>query len=218
MTRRRFAAASLASTAFASPLLAYPVHADTASAFKFKYLLSSCLYGRASLAEILPEVSRTAATAIDIWPEVHGNQREQLAEMGEQEFAKLLEQHAIQLGCITQYKLGPFGLQEEMRLAARLGCHTIVTGGEGPRGLTGSELKSAVQNFVEKMKPHLAVALASEVSIAIENHANNLIESPDSLKWLAEFSAKAGSEGEQLGIALAPYHFAPRFSSTCEFD
>ena len=41
------------------------------------------------------------------------------------------------LGCITQYKLGPFGLQDEMRLAKRLGCRTMVTGGKGPKGLAG---------------------------------------------------------------------------------
>ena len=86
------------------------------------------------------------------------------------------------MGCITQYKLGPFGLQAEMRLAKRLGCPTIVTGGRGPRGLKGADLKSAVQKFIEQMKPHLTVAEETGVTIAIENHGNNLIESPDSLK------------------------------------
>ena len=37
----------------------------------------------------------------------------------------------------------------------------IVTGGKGPPGLTGAELKSAVAGFVEQMKPHLAVAEAN---------------------------------------------------------
>ena len=37
--------------------------------------------------------------------------------------------------------------------------------------------------------------------IAIENHGNNLIESPDSLKWLLEFRSS-----DHLDIALAPYH------------
>ena len=64
--------------------------------------------------------------------------------MGEEKFAAMLGQHDISLGCITQYKLGPFGLQDEMRLAKRLGCPTIVTGGTGSQGFEGSELKSAV--------------------------------------------------------------------------
>jgi sugar phosphate isomerase/epimerase len=159
------------------------------------------MYGCKPLAEIVPEVRKINASAIDIWPKVHGNQREQLDEMGEEAFIQLLEEHGVSLGCITQYKLGPFGLQQEMRLAQRLECPTMVTGGKGPRGLKGSELKLAVADFIEKMRPHLAVAEETNVTIAIENHANNLIESPDSLKWLAELRPTP-----HLAIAFAPYH------------
>ncbi|HAA71817.1 MAG: xylose isomerase [Planctomycetaceae bacterium] len=171
------------------------------SEFQLKYILGSCMYGYTAVTEIMPQVQKIGARAIDIWPKVHGNQREQLAEMGEEKFSQLLKQHQITLGCITQYKLGPFGLRKEMRLAQRLGCTTMVTGGAGPRGLKGSELKSAVAGFIEKMKPHLAVAEENGVTIAIENHGNNLIESPDSLKWLAELRPS-----RHLAIALAPYH------------
>jgi sugar phosphate isomerase/epimerase len=159
------------------------------------------MYGCADVAEILPEVKKIGAGAIDIWPQRHGNQREQLDELGEEKFARLLKEHGVALGCITQYKLGPFALQDEMRLAARLGCKTIVTGAKGPRGLRGAELKAGVRGFLEKMKPHLAVAEETGVTVAIENHGNNLIESPDSLKWLAELRPS-----KNLAIALAPYH------------
>ena len=141
------------------------------------------------------------ARMIDIWPKVHGNQREQLDEMGEEAFAALLKKHDVSLGCITQYKLGPFGLRDEMQLAQRLGCQLMVTGGKGPRDLQGAELKSAVATFIEQMKPHLEVAEETGVTIAIENHGNNLIESPDSLKWLVELTPS-----EYLGVAFAPYH------------
>ncbi len=166
-----------------------------------RLMLASCLYGYMYLGEILPEVRKSGAIAIDVWPKVHGNQREQLTDLGEEKFAKMLQQHDVKLGCITQYPLGPFKLESEMRLAHRLGCHTIVTGGEGPKKLSGNDLKKAVADFSEKMKPHLALAEETEVSIAIENHGNNLIDSPDSLKWLAEFAPS-----NRLKIALAPYH------------
>jgi sugar phosphate isomerase/epimerase len=90
-----------------------------------------------------------------------------------------------------------------MRLAQRFGCPTMVAGGRGPKGLKGSELKSAVGKFIEQMKPHLAVAEETGVTIAIENHGSNLIESPDSLKWLAELRPS-----KHLAIAFAPYHLA----------
>ena len=169
--------------------------------FELKYIVGSCMYGYLYLGEILPEISRCGSNYIDIWPKRHGNQREQLEDFGEELFSQMLQQHGVSLGCITQYKLGPFGLQDEMRLAKRLGCQTMVTGGSGPKGLKGSELKAAVGQFIEKMKPHLAVAEETGVTIAIENHGNNLIDSPDSLKYLAELRPS-----KHLAVALAPYH------------
>lgn len=169
--------------------------------FALKHILGSCLYGCMDLATVVPEVAKAGAAALDIWPKAHGNQREQLDEMGEEKFAALLKKHGVQLGCITQYKLGPFKLHDELRLAARLGCHTMVTGGEGPKGLAGDALKAAVKAFVEKLKPTLDIAAETGVTVAIENHGKNLVESPDALKWLMEFRPS-----KHLGVALAPYH------------
>lgn len=200
-TRREFL--SSVAAGFCGVLTAGALRAAEAAkpGFSLKYILGSCMYGYMELATIVPEVAKTGAMALDIWPLVHGNQREQLDEMGEACFGAFLKKHGIQLGCITQYKLGPFKLQDELRLAARLGCHTLVTGGDGPRGLTGDALKAAVKAFVEKLKPTLDVAAETGITIAIENHGNNLIESPDSLKWLVEFRPS-----KHLGVALAPYH------------
>ena len=199
MTRRSFT--KTAAAALAGSLASQNMAVAESDRLQLKYILGSCMYGYQYVGEIFPEVRKTGASAIDIWPKVHGNQREQLDGLGEEKFAQMLEDHNITLGCITQYKLGPFGIQDEMRLAQRFACPTIVTGGKGPRGLKGQELKAGVADFIEKMKPHLAVAEETGVTIAIENHANNLIESPDSLKWLAELRPT-----KHLAIAFAPYH------------
>lgn len=183
----------------ANPLNSFGSRED--SAFQLRYMLGSCMYGYTDVREIAPEVRRTGATAIDIWPKVHGNQREQLDRIGEEAFATLLQENDISLGCITQYKLGPFGLKDELPLAQRLGCSTIVTGGKGPKGLSGDELRAAVGRFVEQMQPHLALAQQHGVTIAIENHASNLFESADALKWLTDLCPNP-----HLGVALAPYH------------
>ncbi|TWU06731.1 Xylose isomerase-like TIM barrel [Symmachiella macrocystis] len=198
LTRRQFNSLLGAS---AAGLACAPLASAAEKPLKLRYIVGSSMYGYTKLAEILPEVRKTGATAIDIWPKRHGDQREQLDELGEEKFVELLKQNNVTLGCITQYPLGPFGLQDEMRLASRLGCPTMVTGGSGPKDLKGSELKAAVGAFVEKMKPHLAVAEETGVTIAIENHANNLIDSPDSLKWLIELRPS-----KHLAVALAPYH------------
>ena len=169
--------------------------------FRLRYVLASCMYGRMKLAEILPEVRKIGAEHIDVWPEGHANQREQVEAMGHEAFAALLSRHSVKLGVLSRYDLGPFRLRKEMQVAKKLGGSTIICGAVGPARLNGEKLKAAVRSFVEKLKPHVAAAEKAGVTIGIENHGNSLIESPDSIRWLAEL---AGSR--HLGVALAPYH------------
>lgn len=201
LNRREMLASSTAGLSFLNAAAAEPANLPSRSDFQFRYIVGSSMYGYLYLGEILPEVVKCGASHLDIWPKSHGNQREQLQDLGEELFQSLLRKHKVSLGCITQYKLGPFGLQNEMRVAQRLGCQTIVTGGRGPKGLKGVELKKAVAGFLEQMKPHLEVAEETNVTIAVENHANNLIDSPDSLRYLIELRPS-----KNISVALAPYH------------
>ena len=169
--------------------------------FELDYILASCMYGTLPLAEIVPEVKRIGSERIDIWPRVHGNQREQVESMGNAAFAALLATHGVGLGISTRFDLGPFGLEEEMAFAQEFGASLIVTGSTGPKGLAGEELRAAVTDFAEGLKPHVAAAEKHGITISIENHSSALIESPDSMKWLIEFT-----DSPYLGIALAPYH------------
>ena len=169
--------------------------------FQLNYILASCMYGTLPLAEIAPEVKKIGAEHIDIWPRVHGNQREQVESMGNNAFAALLATHGVGLGISTRFDLGPFGLEEEMAFAQEFGASLIVTGSEGPKDLAGEELRAAVADFAEALKPHIAAAEKHGITISIENHGSALIESPDSMRWLIEFT-----NSPHLGIALAPYH------------
>ena len=169
--------------------------------FELNYILASCMYGTLPLAEIVPEVKRIGSERIDIWPRVHGNQREQVESIGNAAFAALLATHGVGLGISTRFDLGPFGLEEEMAFAQEFGASLIVTGSTGPKGLAGKELRAAVSDFAEGLKPHIAAAEKHGITISIENHSSALIESPDSMRWLIEFT-----DSPYLGIALAPYH------------
>lgn len=179
--------------------------------FQFRYALASCMYGYAPLAEIMPEAKKIGATGIDIWPKVHGDQREQLDVIGEEKFAEMLRDNDLELSCITQYKLGPFGIDDEIRLAGRLGCKMIVTGGKGPRNLKGKELKSAIADFLVKLKPTLEIARENGVRIAIENHANNLIHDADSLRYLVDLAP-----ADAIAVAFAPYHLPQDTDVLCK--
>jgi sugar phosphate isomerase/epimerase len=195
MNRRRF----LQSIAAAA---ATPVGAAE-KPWKLNYMLASSMYGSLPLAEILPEVKKTGATAIELWPKKHGTQREEIDVIGHEKFAAMLREHGLGFGGTTRYDLGPFKLTEEIAVVKKLGGSFIVTGGSGDwKNVTPEQLKANVKGFVEKMKPYAALAAENGISIGIENHVNNLIDTPDSLRWLAdEIRTMPG-----IGIALAPYH------------
>jgi len=199
LTRREFSALMAASTSAA--ILGTARAAAAEDRWKPRYILGSCMYGTASVADILPQAAKINAAHIDIWPRIHANQREQMDELGHDRFKALLAENRVQLGILTRYDLGPLKLQDEIEVARDFAVPLIVCGGIGPKGLSGQALKEAVRDFVVRIEPTLAVAQRAGVTIAIENHANNLIESPDSLRWLAEFAT-----GRPMGIALAPYH------------
>jgi sugar phosphate isomerase/epimerase len=199
ISRRQF------STAVASSAATMCVGAARAAVaperWKMQYVLGSCLYGTASLREILPELAKTGAAHLDVWPRIHGNQREQMDELGHDNVRALLQEHAAKVAIFTRYDLGPFRLQGEIQVAQQFGAPMVICGGQGPKGLAGEDLKQAVREFVKRLEPTLAVAERAGVTIGIENHGQNLIESPDSLRYLADFA-----KGRPLGIAIAPYH------------
>ena len=197
---RRQVCKALAFAPLAASLTTTPISGNERT-FKLRYIVASSMYGRMKLSEILPEVRRAGADYIDIWPESHANQREQVEEMGNQQFAAMLKKHRIKLGILTRYDLGPYNLKDEIRVAKKLGGSMVVCGSRGPGNLKGDALKAAVKNFIEKAKPQVDAAEQAGITIGIENHGNSLIRSPDSMRWFAEFTTSG-----HIGIALAPYH------------
>ncbi|MBC8473170.1 MAG: sugar phosphate isomerase/epimerase [Planctomycetes bacterium] len=196
--RREFCMGLITALAAGPAKLALSHEAKT---FQLRYIVGSSMYGRMALRDVLPEVRNAGGQYIDIWPEHHANHREQIETMGHEQFAAMLKQYQVELGILTHYDLGPFGLQDEMRAAKKLGGSMVISGSGGPGNLKGQALKAAVREFIEKMKPHIAAAERMGVTIGIENHVNSLINSPDAIRWLAEFTPY-----RYLGVALSPYH------------
>jgi sugar phosphate isomerase/epimerase len=197
MNRREF----IKTAALAGATVGAGLPLKAAPEFRLRYVVASSMYGEMKLEDILPEVRQAGAEEIDIWPKVHGNQREQIEEMGHDRFAELLAKHNLKVGIITQFKLGPLRLQPEMPILKKFGGWLLVCGGHGRKGLAGTALKAEVRKFTEEMKPHIAAAEKHGVSIGIENHGNGMMESPDAIRWLLEMSPS-----KHFGLALAPYH------------
>jgi sugar phosphate isomerase/epimerase len=197
MNRRQL----LKQAALGSASFVFSSQAAAVETFKLNYLVGSSMYGDLPLATVIEETPKTGANALDVWPRKHGSQREQMEEMGHEKVMELLAKHQVKLECITRYDLGPLKLQDEMAVIKKFGGKLLVSGGKGPVGLTGEALKAAVKIFVEELKPHLSKAGELGLTLVIENHGKNIIDSPDSIRWLVELS-----EGLPLGIELAPYH------------
>jgi len=167
-----------------------------------RYALSSAMYGEMLLEDILPEVSKAGCECIDIWCKVHGNQREQIASMGYEKAKILFDRNNVSPAIFTRYPLGPFGLQEEIKTISKFfDVKVVVCGTTGPSEVKGKEAKKAVANFLEKMKPHVAVAQEAGVKIAVENHSSQFLYHPDALRYFGELN-----KNSHLGIAFAPHH------------
>lgn len=195
-TRRRFMTSALTGAALAT----LPVGAARAEGFALNYILASSLYGQLPLKDILPEVAKVGATHIDLWPKKHGSQREELDAMGEEAFMALLAEHHVTPGIFTRYDLGAYNLLDEVKLAGRLGARLVIAASGGGAS-EGPDLKERIAAFVERLKPTTDAAEEAGVIVGIENHANALINSPDSLRYFAELATSPA-----LGIAFAPYH------------
>ena len=166
--------------------------------FKLDYMLASCMYGTLDVRECIAQVSKIGATCIDLWPPSHGDQRNQIDSIGHNHYLRACVAADVKPQMTTRYDLGPFGLSDEIEVVKQLGGKMIVCGSS--RNSEGS-LKQQVGEFIEKMRPTEAIAEEAGVIIAIENHSNALINSPDSLKYFADMNPS-----DNLGIALAPYH------------
>ena len=175
--------------------------AQAAPAFELKYVLASALYGDMKLETVLPEVARAKAVGLDIWGKQHATHREQVDAMGVDAFAELLGKHKVKLSVSTRYPLGCFGLQPEMPILKKLGGKILVCGSSGPKNPAGEEAKKAIVTFLEKMKPHADAAAEHGLVIAVENHANQALHHPDSIRYFAELNTHPA-----LGVSFAPHH------------
>lgn len=179
------------------------IRAAEAQDFAIRYVLSSALFGDLPLDQVLGEVKRAGAEGVDIWRKVHATHREQIEEMGDEAFQTLLTKHQTALAVSTCYPLGPFKQDGELRWVKQNGGRMTVCGSGrmGAADVAGAEAKAQVAAFFEKLKPHYELAEELGLTMAIENHKNSMLSSPDSIRYFAELNPS-----KAVGIAFAPHH------------
>jgi sugar phosphate isomerase/epimerase len=113
----------------------------------------------------------------------------------------MLEKNRVKAGIYTCYNPGLSKSEPWMKAVKEFGGSMIVAGAGGPKGITGDELKRAIQKFAEAAKPAIHRAGELGVQVALENHAGGLLSEMDALPWMME-----AIPDQHVGIALAPYH------------
>lgn len=193
----------LATAALSSGYAACDAAGASGDRWQPTYILSSALYGDADLADILPQVAAAGCSSIDLWPKPHGTQREEIDRLGIDHVRQLMQQHRVRLGGLACYRPGAFQLASEFAVARALGDKetVLVTMAPGDGSLRGAALDQAIRDFLTKIEPSIRAAEAGGGVIAIENHANSLLKSPESIRRFV-----ALVESEAIGIALAPHH------------
>ena len=179
------------------------VRAGAEEGFLLRYVLSSAMFGDMPLDSVLGEVAKAGCGSVDIWRKVHATHREQIDEMGDDAFQALLKKHETKMSVSTCYPLGPFKQDDEMRWVKKNGGQMTVcaSGGMGPRDPKGAEAKRQVKAFFEKLKPHYELAEELGMTMAIENHKNAMLSSPDSIRYFGELNPS-----KNVGVAFAPHH------------
>ena len=169
--------------------------------FRLRYTVASCMYGYAPVEEVLSQLALCRAESIDLWPKVHGDQREQVDAMGMDEFQQLLEKHKTRVDVISAYRFNIFDLEPEIKFAQSIGCPMLVTMAKGATGLSGVPLKESIVGFMQKLRPHIDIAADHNVTLLIENHSGSMINSVDAIRYLVdEFKS------DYVRLALAPAH------------
>ena len=196
---RREALALLGSTTLSSRFCV----AESEAVWQPKYVLSSAMYGDLPLATVLPEIEKTDSVGNDIWRKRHATHREQIEEMGDEAYQALLAEHNATMSVSTCYPLGPFKQDEELKWVQKNGGKMTVCGSGrmGDRDPKGEEAKRQVKMFFEKLKPHYELAESLGITMAIENHKNSMLSSPDSIRYFYELNPS-----KNIGIAFAPHH------------
>jgi sugar phosphate isomerase/epimerase len=148
-------------------------------------------------------VAKTDATSINLWPQPHDTQREEIESRGVEQVQQLLEKHHVQLGGIACYLPGAFKLDSEFAVARQLrdSQTVVVTMAPGNGNLSGKPLDAAMRAFLSKLSPAIKQAEAGPGVIAFENHSNSLLNSPESIRRFTTLV-----ESDRIGIALAPHH------------
>jgi sugar phosphate isomerase/epimerase len=202
LARRRFiqgaliGAGAASSASFFRSLAA--ARADASSTWLCRLSTSSILFKGLPLEEACARIAALGFEAVDIWSAYDNCPHLDDAgkRLGPAGLKALLAKHYLQLCAFSVY-VG--GYPKYAELLGGVGGGVAIQGSAAP--CKPEELTSRMRAFLESLKPVLELAEKHNSRVAIENHANALLDAPDSFKAFVDLNTSP-----RLGFALAPYH------------
>jgi sugar phosphate isomerase/epimerase len=167
--------------------------------WKMKMSASSVCYSSLPIEQACERISALGFDGIDIWaPFAHCTHLADVkTRLGADGLKALLKKHKLKISAFSVYG---HDYREYAELLGKVG------GGVGVResqygAIKPEELTSKMKAFIESLKPLVEIAEKNKSFLAIENHGNALLNTPDSFKAFTDINTS-----KHLGIALAPYH------------
>ncbi len=167
--------------------------------WKMKMSASSVCYSSLSIEKACERISALGFDGIDIWaPFGHCKHLADVKKrLGADGLKALLKKHKLAVSAFSFYG---HDYREYADLLGQVG------GGVGVReskygAFKPKDLTVNMTAFIESLKPLVEIAEKNKSYIAIENHSNALLSTPDSFKAFTDIN-----KSKHLGIALAPYH------------
>jgi sugar phosphate isomerase/epimerase len=203
LDRRQFLRAAAA--ALALPGLADHARAAPATARRMRLAFSSVMLAGLPIEQVCARAAQLGFEAIDIWcPFDNCNHLADVAtRLGPDGLKQLLAKHQLALASFTTYttKAEAIGFPAYADFIGRFGGGVVVRESQYI-DLKPGELTAAMRAFFEKLKPQIEKAAETKVRLAIENHGDALLGTPDSFKAFVDLNPAP----QHVGLAIAPYH------------
>lgn len=189
------AAASYAARAASTEGILKP---PDAAPWQMRLSTSSIHFSQLPIEKACETIAGLGFEAIDIWSAHEGcpHLDDVASRLGPEGLKELLVKHKLRLYAFSTYQ-GGYGRYAE--LLGKAGGGVAVQGSAGP--CKPEELGARMRQFIDGLKPLIELADKCNSYLAIENHGQSLLDSPDSLKAFVD-----ANTSPRLGIALAPYH------------
>ena len=207
LDRRQFLrAAAVPLAALALPGLSDLARAAPSSpAWRMRLAFSSVMLADLPIEDVCERAAKLGFEAIDIWCPFDRCKHlaDVAARLGPDGLKQLLAKHKLTLASFTTYttEKEAVGFPAYADFIGRFGGGLVVRESQYVR-VKPQELTTAMRAFFEKLKPQIEQAAQAKVRLAIENHGDALLSTPDSFKAFVDLNPAP----QHVGLGVAPYH------------